>query len=177
MDEIRDPEIGRLLSGGSVAEHEAGYWDALREAVAPELEALEPETLAARPRRRRLLRMGLAAAAVAAAAVVAFAVLPALRGTDAATAADMLASMSRASSDVPDRAAAHRAGVLGSLASLPSAGIPQPTTIAGQVALIKRKTIADLILSTNGDFRASQAHGEPRWPGRHSRLPPGPVWL
>ena len=100
MDEIRDPEIGRLLSGGSVAEHEDGYWDALREAVAPELEALEPETIAVpRPRRRRLLRLGLAAAAVAAAAVVAFAVLPALRGTDAATAADMLASMNAAATE------------------------------------------------------------------------------
>ena len=27
VDEIRDPEIGRLLSGGPVAEHEPGYWD------------------------------------------------------------------------------------------------------------------------------------------------------
>ena len=84
-----------------MAEHEDGYWDALREAVAPEFEALEPEALGReRPRRRRLLRMGFAAAAVAAAAVVAFVVLPALHGTDPATAADMLASMSRASSPI-----------------------------------------------------------------------------
>ena len=133
MDEIRNPEIGRLLSGGPVAEHEAGYWDALREAVAPELETLSRP----RPRKRRLLRMGLAAAAVAAAAVIAFAVLPALRGTDTATAADMLASMSRASRNVQ--------------------------TI--RLRVVEHKTISDLILSTNGDYRASQATEGPTEPG------------
>lgn len=160
MDEMRDAEIGRLLSGGSVAEHEGGYWDALREAVAPELEAFGRS----RPRKRLLLRMGLAAAAVAAAAVVAFAVLPALRGTDTATAADMLASMNAASSDVQAVRLHIVEGFLGSPDASPPPASPQPASIAGQVALIKRKTITDLILSTNGDFRASQATEGPTEP-------------
>ena len=95
----------------------------------------------ARTRRRHPARLFIAAAIVAAAAaVLAFAVLPALRGTDTATAADMLASMSRASSNVQ----------------------------AIRLRVVEHKTIADLILSTNGDFRASQATrpGIPdTWPG------------
>jgi hypothetical protein len=175
MDEIRDPEIGGLLAGGSVAEHEPGYWDALRAAVAPELAALEPQTVRReRPRRRRLLRMGLAAAAVAAAAVFAFAVLPALHGTDTATAADMLASMNAASSDVQTVRLHIVQGSCGSPDSPPPAS-PQPTTIAGQVALIKRKTITDLILSTNGDFRASE--GTERLPDPHSSNGEKPIHM
>ena len=158
MDETRDADIGRLLSGGSVAEHEGGYWDAVREAVAPELEALEPQALRReRPRRRRLLRMGLAAAAVAAAAVVAFAVLPALRGTDAATAADMLASMSRASRNVET---VRLRVVQGLGAPSPASASPASSSsasIAARVAGLEQRTFTDLILSTNGDFRASQA--------------------
>lgn len=161
MDEIRDPEIGRLLADGSVAEHEAGYWDALRAAVGPELEALESQALRrAHPRRSRFLRMGLAAAAVAAAAVVAFAVLPTLHGTDAATAADMLASMNAASSDVHTVRLHIVAGSWWSPDASPPPASPQPTTIAGQVALMKDKAITDLILSTDGDFRVSA--GTPR---------------
>lgn len=160
MDEMRDAEIGRLLSGGQVAEHEDDYWDALREAVAPELEALSRP----RPRRRRFLHMGLAAAAVAAAAVVAFAVLPALRGTDTATAADMLASMNAASSDVQTVRLRVVEGFLGSPDDSPPPASPQPASIAAQAARLHRKTITDLILSTNGDFRASQATEGPTEP-------------
>ena len=102
----------------------------------------------ARTRRRHPVRLFIAAAIVAAAAAaLAFAVLPALRGTDTATAADMLASMSRASSNVQ--------------------------TI--RLRVVEHKTIADLILSTNGDYRASQATEGPAEPGtspgRHSRPP------
>ena len=51
-----------------------------------------------RERRRFPIRLFIVAATVAAAgAILAFAVLPALRGTDTATAADMLASMDSAS--------------------------------------------------------------------------------
>jgi len=131
MDETRDAEIARLLSGGSVAEHEPGYWDALRAAVAPEFAVLELGALhRPRPRKRRLLRLGLAAAAVAAAAVIAFAVLPALRGTDTATAADMLASM--------NAAATGKAHVV--RLSVKEAGETRPTP-------------EQLILSTSGDVR------------------------
>jgi len=165
MDEIRDPEIGRLLSGGPVAEHEDGYWDSLRAGVAPELEALEPEIIGRpRPRRRRMLRMGLAAAAVAAAAVVAFAVLPALHGTDSATAADMLASMSRASSPVQTV----RLRVVEGLGT-PSPASPSPASssrasIVARAAGLEHRTVTDLTLSTNGDFRASQATEGPTEP-------------
>ena len=162
MDEIRDPEIGRLLSGGSVAEHEAGYWDALREAVAPELAGARAAGASRASARADAASCAwaLAAAAVAAAAVVAFAVLPALHGTDPATAADMLASMNAASSDVQTVRLHIVAGSWWSPDASPPPASPQPTTIAGQVALMKRKAITDLILSTTGDFRVSA--GTPR---------------
>jgi hypothetical protein len=178
MDEIRDPEIGDLLSGGSVAEHEAGYWDALRETVAPEFAALELAALhRPRPRKRRLLRMGLAAAAVAAAAAVfTFAVLPALHGTDPATAADMLASMSRASSPIQTvrLRVVEGLGVPSSASASPASS--SQASIDTRVNGLQRKTIADLILSTNGDFRASQATEGPRNPNSYpgeTRARPG----
>jgi hypothetical protein len=75
--------------------------------------------------------MGVAAAAVAmAAAVFAFAVLPALRGTDAATAADMLASMNAAAT-----------------------GEPHVVRLSVKESDWKRPVQEQLILSTSGDVR------------------------
>ena len=99
-----------------------------------------------------------------AAAVVAFAVLPALRGTDAATAADMLASMSRASIKSRDRPAARREGLRGSLV-MPR--LRRPRFLPGVDRCPRRearhRTITDLVLSTNGDFRRP-SHGGPQGP-------------
>ena len=88
----RDLKMGRALASIPLPELPDGYYARLAE----KLDQVRPVSSRVRG-RSRILRMALVAATVAAAAAVAaFAVLPAIRGTDTATAADMLASMSSA---------------------------------------------------------------------------------
>ena len=93
------------------------------------------------PRRRRRVSLLAAAAAVAAmAAVFAFAVLPALRGTETATAADMLASM-------------NAAGGIQNV-HLRLVETERLSASSGEGASKSRRRMTeDLILSVTGDYR------------------------
>lgn len=90
MSTDRDLAMGRALASIPLPELSDEYYTWL----VVSLEQARPIATARSRRHARLVRFGLVAAvSVAAAAVFAFAVLPAMRGTDTATAADMLASM------------------------------------------------------------------------------------
>jgi hypothetical protein len=108
-------------------------------------------------RRRRRVSLIVAAAAVAAmAAVFAFAVMPALRGTDTATAADMLASMNSAGGDVQLVRLHIVSGIVASPHTSPAPGVIDP-----QTPQLKWKTTTDLTLSSDGDLRASEVRALP----------------
>ena len=95
-DDQRDPALSALLRANVDA-------PPLRPGFHEELEArlqsaaAPVTTVPARRRRARPLRLLAAASVAAAAAILAFAVLPALRGGDTATAGDVLAAMTAAS--------------------------------------------------------------------------------
>jgi len=96
MSSDRDLKMGRALASIPLPELADDFYSRLARDLD---EARGPRTR--RRRRPRVLRLGIAAAAVAvAAALVAFVVLPVTRGTDTATAGDMLASMNAAAGDV-----------------------------------------------------------------------------
>ena len=145
MSAERDLKMGRALASIPLPELSEGFYLRLGE----RLEQASPA--AARPARRRarVLRIGIAAAAVAAvAAVVAFAVLPALRGPETATAAEMLASMNAAAGNaqvvritITEQRALHHIGATPS-ASPGGTARPRPVTVDEQ-----------LTLSTAGDLR------------------------
>jgi hypothetical protein len=89
MNEARDMMLGHLLKEAPVPDHGEAYWDAAREAAAPELERL----VRSDPARRRVLQVAVAVASVVVAAVVVLVALPGIRGPSVVTARDMLASM------------------------------------------------------------------------------------
>jgi hypothetical protein len=95
-----------------------------------------PEARARRGSRRLLIAV---AAAAAVAAVVAFAVLPAMRGTPTATAADMLASMDRVAGGAHTVRLTIKQGIIG------QGGSPAPSS--------PRVASEQLIMSTSGDVR------------------------
>ena len=94
-DDQRDPQLSALLRTTVDAPPlRPGFHDELE----ARLRAADAETTRIPVRRRLTTRRLMAAAAVvAAAAVFAFAVLPAIRGGDTATAGDVLAAMTAAS--------------------------------------------------------------------------------
>jgi hypothetical protein len=136
-----------------------GHLDGFAEGLAAQLDQIDHARPSSTPslRRARVLRIGMVAAAVmAAAAVFAFAVLPALRGTDTATAADMLASMNAAGDGVQ---VVRLHSVDGFVASQHTS--PEPGAINAQAPRLKYKTTADLVLSIEGSYRVSEVLGLP----------------
>ncbi len=96
-DDQRDPVLSALLRANVDAPPlRPGFHDEL-EARLQSATAAAVTTVPARRRRVRPLRLLAAASVAAAAAIFAFAVLPALRGGDTATAGDVLAAMTAAS--------------------------------------------------------------------------------
>ena len=96
-DDQRDPQLSALLRANVDAPPlRPGFHDEL-EARLQSAAAAAVTTVPARRRRVKPLRLLAAASVAAAAAVFAFAVLPALRGGDTATAGDVLAAMTAAS--------------------------------------------------------------------------------
>ena len=93
----------------------------------------------------------------AAAAVLALVVLPGVRGTDTATAADMLASMNAAQSGGTRVVRLH--SVDGFVASQHTS--PEPGAIDAQAPRLKHETTADLVLSVEGSYRVSEVLGLP----------------
>ena len=119
---------------------DAGGREAARAAAGPSA----PEE----PRRRRFAGRLLAVAAVAAAAaILVFAVLPALRGTATATAADMLAAMSSAAADVQT--------VRLDIRTVSTTDIPATSTRPDYSG--RATHTAELTLSTTGDALASES--------------------
>lgn len=146
MNEVRDTELGELLSRGSVAKHEDGYWNALRQAVAPDIETLRRPPL----RKRRSIRIGLIAAVAAAAALFAFAVLPTLRGAEPATASEMLASLDTAAGS------AHIVRLTITEGLIHRGASASPPTAAGEGSSSAPDLRTEqLTLSTSGDVRYS----------------------
>ena len=95
-DDQRDPQLSALLRATVDAPPlRPGFHDELEARL--QTAAAGVTTVPARRRRRTTRSMIAAAAVVAAAAVFAFAVLPAIRGGDTATAGDVLAAMTAAS--------------------------------------------------------------------------------
>ena len=143
MSSDRDLKMGRALASIPLPELPDEYYSRLAENLE---QALSGSSRV--PRRSRMLRIGLVAAAVAAAAaVLAFAVLPALRGTDTATAADMLASM---------KAAGGAQTVHIRLIQTERLGNP-----AGDGAAQSRRIMTeDLVLSVTGDFRGKEWYAD-----------------
>lgn len=143
MSTDRDLKMGRALARIPLPELPDEYYSRL-------VEKLEQARHVPAPRRRaRGVRIGLVAAAVAAtAAVFAFAVLPALRGADTATAADMLASMNNAAgkADVV-RLTITEERVQRGASSTPSAAAGEGSPSA------PGPTTEQLTLSTSGDIR------------------------
>ena len=82
--------------------------------------------------------------------------MPALRGTDTATAADMLASMIAAGGDVQ----LVRLHIVSGIVASPHTS-PAPGAIDPQTPQLKWKTTTDLALSSNGDLRASEVRALP----------------
>lgn len=136
MSTDRDLKMGRALASIPLPELSDEFYAQLAE----NLEHARPTSPRAL-RRPRVLRTGLVAATVvAAAAVFAFAVLPALRGTETATAADMLASMSTTGG-----AQTVHIRLVQTEQSTPAAGDGEPRS--------RRRMIEDLVLSVTGDYR------------------------
>ncbi len=145
MNIERDPKMGRALERIPLPGFSDDYYARLER-------RLEEERAPAIPARRRsrLARALLAAAAVAAAAVFAFVVLPALHGTDTASAADMLASLNAAAGNARTvrLSITELRDVQTDLAS-PSSDATAGTSSA------PRRTSEQLTLSTSGDVRYS----------------------
>ena len=95
-DDQRDPQLSALLRAHVDAPPlRPGFHDELEARLQTATAGVT--TVPARRRRVKRFRLVAAAAVIAAAAVFVFAVLPALRGGDAATAGDVLAAMTAAS--------------------------------------------------------------------------------
>jgi hypothetical protein len=109
-----------------------------------------------RHRRRRVSLLVAAAAVAAVVAVLTFAVLPALRGTDTATAADMLASMNAAGGGVQ----VVRLHIVSGFVASPHTSLT-PGVIDSRTPPLEWKTTTDLTLSTHGDVRASEVSALP----------------
>ncbi len=137
-DPRADRELWDLVAAVPVPAAGADFLPRLRECFEQNGVTTLPAGARSRHRLRRLL-VGFAAVA-AVAAVVALTVLPAMRGTPTATAADMLASMSGASGGVHVVRLSVKEGVIGPGAS------PSPVQGSGVAN-------EELIISTVGDVR------------------------
>jgi hypothetical protein len=144
MSTDRDLKMGRALASIPLPELSDGYYSRLAE----DLKRARPASSRARRRRPRMMRVGLVAAAVAAvAAIFGFAVLPGLRGTDTATAADMLASMNAAAG----HARVVRLAITDERVSRAASSPPSDARKGSSSA--PRRTNEQLTLSTAGDIR------------------------
>jgi hypothetical protein len=161
-DPRADREVWDLVGAIPVPQHAPDFLPRLqtRLAAAAVGGASQPAAVLPGPRtgsRRRLVSyLGATAAVAATAAVLAFAVLPALRGTDTATAADMLASMNAPGGSAQ---AVRLHSVDGFVASQRTS--PDPGAIDAQAPRLKYETTADLVLSIDGSYRVSEVLGLP----------------
>jgi hypothetical protein len=155
-NETRDPQLaGILRTAVDAPPLRRGFHDELEARLAPGTISRSGPATGARtgtrgPWTRRVL---LTAAVVAVAGVFAFAVLPALRGTDTATAADVLAAMTAA----PGRAHAVRMHTVTTTASFWNSDDAEPFD--------KTREEADLIADISGN---TLSHVEQTYSGRNA---------
>ena len=149
-DPRADRELWDLVAAVPVPAAGADFLPQLRARLDGERDSRVLPGPAARVRRgsRRLLIA--VAAALAVAAVAAFAVLPAMRGTATATAADMLASMNRVTGG------AHTVRLTIKQGITDPGGSPSPS--------LSRVTSEQLIMSTSGDVRYTASANSDAYP-------------
>jgi hypothetical protein len=150
LDEQHDSQLSALLRTAVDAPPlRSGFHDELEARLrAASAAGLPATTLPASRRRRRTTRRLIAAAAVAAAAAVfAFAILPAIRGGDTATAGDMLAAMTAASGG----AQTVRLGIVTETTSDRKAGVIPATGKSYPSSHDRQVETSGLIMSISGD--------------------------